>query len=563
VDLDLRSDSAFVMNKRKLLIILYCLPVFFSSLFSDFAGSNLLLHYVQERRVSTALIGNMSSLIGTISFAFSFFLANIVDRVGYRGVVLFSAPLMGLSTYVLYHCPFEDSSTGLIIWYALFSTLKNILPVNMAFDIIQFKISDVDLRTELIGMKSWISSISVLSSNVLLIVVGKYSLMPIYTKYLFPSFIAFWCIGMLACVVFFHSNESMFNRNKIETSKKKKNGFKQDLFSLFEFSWNHNSEFRKYLYYISFDHARALCFSNLYALYLVHVISLASTESFNYYRSVLNVISMVVSIVANPLWIKIRSSLGSRRACLLNYSLQIFMGAFVFFIFFFPATSRVYIYISVVLIKTCVDCPFGMFMDDMKAFIFDYDQYLSGERRVASISSLWGIASSFISLPGSSVSFFLLENVGSFDSSRENLQESRTVTYINIMATLLPCVSALVNLYIFYCMKNQDENVKKLERILRSEEDAKNEARDPLHGGKKPIIERLSKVSKKRFVTIKDGVMFAIISGCLFAGGVYTSFFKKGEVYRIASLLLFFFSSMFVSFAMRAFQTTTERIKVK
>jgi MFS family permease len=172
-----------------------------------------------------------------------------------------------------------------------------------------------------------------------------------------------------------------------------------------------------------------------------------------------------------PLWMKLDRKFGSKTTWIFSYVLQVPVGVFVYL---FCTTPQVYLIFFIFLQIT--GSSSGFLLDSIKSRVFDYDELLTNQRREGSIEACLRFFPRYISLPGSVISFWIINYFG----YQPDINQSETVVnVIAILTALLPSLTSLVCLYIMYTFPITDEIHKK---ILESRE--KKLKVDPLTGEK-------------------------------------------------------------------------------
>jgi glycoside/pentoside/hexuronide:cation symporter, GPH family len=439
--------------------VIFSLPEFFSSIFNSFFSAHLLKFYLETVKFSNTKFALVGSIIGSLDLFIDLFIGHSIDLFGPRFLLITGAPIVTLSSIFLFSPPGVKNETLLFLYVLVLTFLKNIYPLNSSYATMLSRIKRIETKEDenfnLFAVKHifsllggvfgyFIPAFMDVSPFMYILVIGLFSI----SSYLLMAFVSF-----------------SFDLKSMETTDVKKIQLIPGIKKSFK-----NKAFLSLLSLFIFESFRGLFWSGLYMLYMTQVIGLKGKD-YDFWMGIFHIIGMSSATLFTPLWMKLDRKFGSKTTWIFSYVLQVPVGVFVYL---FCTTPQVYLIFFIFLQIT--GSSSGFLLDSIKSRVFDYDELLTNQRREGSIEACLRFFPRYISLPGSVISFWIINYFG----YQPDINQSETVVnVIAILTALLPSLTSLVCLYIMYTFPITDEIHKK---ILESRE--KKLDVDPLTGEK-------------------------------------------------------------------------------
>jgi Na+/melibiose symporter-like transporter len=459
----------------------YSLPLFIRSILHTFIDANLTKYYLEDLcKHSTCLppsrFGLVSSLIGTLGLFLDIFISHIVDRShalfrSHLPMILICAPLWCISVMALFYpitfaSTHMSSLTQVSIWFTLFSVLKNVVPLDIAFRALGSKLTHectTQDRDSLFAYKQYADLIGGIVGGFLPFLLTRFTdQQGSYTIYMFCGSITL-LISYLIMVTTVKKAESK------EAAKKEEKvvipiipGLKRS------FS---NKAFQVMLSLSLFESLRGLLWSGLYPFFFTKVLALDDAQ-YQLWGGIYNVLGMVLASLFTPMWQMLSRRYGYYNTWLSSYLLQIPVGLLVY-LTIDVGQQQVYRYFVFFVLLCITGRASGFLHDSVKASMFDYDEFYTGERREASIEASMSVLPRYISLVSNSVSFGILSY---FDS--DPVSSAKCVA---VQTTLLPSLTAVICFFIMVKFPVDDNKHNIIKEGITAHKEGK-EAFDPIRG---------------------------------------------------------------------------------
>ncbi|KAL0483851.1 hypothetical protein AKO1_011873 [Acrasis kona] len=411
--------------------------------------------------MTSTRFGLVSSLIGSLGLFLDLIISHAVDRShatfrSHLPIILFCAPVWCLSTTLLFYPP---HSIPLSVWFTVFSVLKNMVPLETAFNALGAKLTNqisIKDRDSMFAYKQYAGLIGGMAGG--------------FVPYFFSETSRPFCI--LICSFLLCSSYVIMAGFLRKKEKDKNEILREPKFIPIISGLKRSFENKAYIMLLClslFEALRSLLWSGLFPFFFTKVLALDDKE-YQLWGGIYNVLGMVLASLFTPLWQSLSRRYGSYRMWLFSYSLQILVGLMVYFIIE-PRQQQVYRYLFCFICLCITGRASGFLYDSITASLYDYDEFCTGERREASISASMNIIPRYISLISNSVSFGILSY---FEDSVTNAAKC-----VSVQTTLLPSLTAIICLLIMYHYPIDDEKNKVIKDGIKLHKNGK-EAFDPI-----------------------------------------------------------------------------------
>src|SRR5690606_13603380 len=200
-----------------------------------------------------------------------------------------------------------------------------------------------------------------------------------------------------------------------------------------------------------YESLRGLLWNGMFPLFILHVVGLKG-EEYTAWMGIFHFSGMVCATLFTPVWTHISKKIGNYKTWIIAYALQIPIGVIVYLL---VSPGFVYTYFILFLVLQCIGRASGFLLDSIKTTAIDYDEFLTGLRRDASLEASWRLIPRYFSLPGNAISYYIVSKWGY--RSEFPQQPSIVVNCISVQAALLPSITSLGCLCLMYMFPINDE----------------------------------------------------------------------------------------------------------
>eukprot|EP01080_Neovahlkampfia_damariscottae_P002983 gene2983-4993_t len=418
--------------------IIFSLPEFFSSIFNSFFSAHLLKFYLESVKYSNTKFALIGSIIGSLDLFIDLFVGHSVDLFGPQFLLLTGAPIVTLSGIFLFLPPNFENEMLLFLYILILKLMKDVFPLNSSYGNLLSRINRIEKKENdnwnLFAIKHifslfggivgyFIPAFMNLSPAFYILIIGLCSI----SSYLLLCFVSY-------SLEFDFKNEKQKDLKYVKLIPGIKKSFK-------------NEAFLSFLYMFLFEAFRGLLWNGLNPLYFTHVLRLKGND-YDFWMGIFHISGLFCATLFTPVWMKIDKKLGSWNTWLLAYALQIPVGILVFC---FCNSPQVYLFFFIFLQIT--GSSSGFLFDTIKSRVFDYDELLTNNRREGSIEASWRFFPRYISLPGSSISFWIVNYFGYQPNINQN---ENVIQVISILTVLLPSLTSFIVFYFMYSFPIDD-----------------------------------------------------------------------------------------------------------
>jgi Na+/melibiose symporter-like transporter len=443
--------------------VAYCLPLLVRTLLLTFVDANLTKFYLEDLcKNSTCLtptrFGLVSSLIGTLGLFIDIFISYIVDRFhatfhSHLPMIMLCAPLYSISIMALFY-PITipsirvDVLTQLSIWFTLFSVIKNVIPLHITFGALGSKLTKdctTDERDSFFAFKQYVELVGSIMGSFL-----PFILATLFTDhrstYLTYIFIGSILLFVSYFIMFSYVRKVEYRGHVINEQKVVIPiipGLKQSF---------RNRAYQVMLSMSLFEAIRGLLWSGLFPFFFTKVLALDDAQ-YQLWGGIYNIVGMILASLFTPFWQMMSRRYGFYYTWLLSYILQVPIGVFVY-LTIEPGKQQVYRYFVFFVLMCITGRASGFLYDSVKASMFDYDEFYTGERREASIEASLNVIPKYISLASNSVSFGILSYFNNGSNGTD--YSPSAVKCIAVQTALLPSLTSIIVFLIMYMFPIDD-----------------------------------------------------------------------------------------------------------